>query len=95
MLSMAGIPPVAGFFAKYYVFTGAVQSGYIWLVLIGVLSSLIGVYYYFRVIITMFLPADRESVQYNIPSVQSLILGLILILTLALGMAPSILLDLI
>src|SRR5436853_3747211 len=54
MLSMAGIPPVAGFFAKYYIFYSALQSGYVWLVVVAIISSLIGVYYYFRVIYTLF-----------------------------------------
>lgn len=60
MLSLAGIPPVAGFFAKYYLFYGALLSGYTWLVLVAVLSSLIGVYYYFRVIYTIFQPTSSE-----------------------------------
>ena len=45
MFSLAGIPPVAGFFAKYYLFYGALIGGYTWLVIIAVMSSLIGVYY--------------------------------------------------
>ncbi|MBI4945281.1 MAG: NADH-quinone oxidoreductase subunit N [Bacteroidetes bacterium] len=57
MLSLAGIPPLAGFFGKYYIFTSALQSGYVWLVLIAVLGSLIGVYYYFRIIIKMYSPS--------------------------------------
>lgn len=61
MLSLAGIPPVAGFFAKYYLFYGSLLAGYTWLVLIAVLSSLIGVYYYFRMIYNCWLP--RESGQ--------------------------------
>lgn len=61
MFSLAGIPPVAGFFAKYYLFYGTLLSGYTWLVLIAVLSSLIGVYYYFRVIYTIFQPAAEEN----------------------------------
>lgn len=89
MLSFAGIPPVAGFFAKYYVFIGAIKNDYTWLVLIAVLSSLIGVYYYFKVIITLFQPADRESVQLEMPSNFSLLLVIIVILTLVLGIAPG------
>jgi NADH-quinone oxidoreductase subunit N len=91
LFSMAGIPPVAGFFAKYYVFTGALASGYLWLVMIAILSSLIGVYYYFRVIITMYQHADRESVQLSINPAQILVLGLALILTLVIGLVPAIL----
>jgi len=54
MLSLAGIPPLAGFFAKYYIFTAALQQHYTWLVVIAVMGSLTGVYYYFRIIIAIF-----------------------------------------
>lgn len=53
LFSLAGIPPMGGFLAKYMVFTGAISSGYLWLTLLAVLSSLIGVFYYFRVIYAM------------------------------------------
>lgn len=89
MLSLAGIPPVAGFFAKYYVFLSAIESGYTWLVLVGVLSSLIGVYYYFRIIITMFQPADRESTQIQFSNSQNAVLWLTVILSLILGFMPG------
>lgn len=89
MLSLAGIPPVAGFFAKYYVFLSAIESGYTWLVLVGVLSSLIGVYYYFRIIIAMFQPADRESTQIQFSASQNAVLWLTVILSLILGFMPG------
>ena len=89
MLSLAGIPPVAGFFAKYYVFLSAIESGYTWLVLVGVLSSLIGVYYYFRIIIAMFQPADRESTQIQFSSSQNAVLWLTVLLSLILGFMPG------
>jgi NADH-quinone oxidoreductase subunit N len=55
MLSLAGFPPTAGFMAKFYVFSAAVKSGYIGLVIIGVLNSLISVYYYLRIVVIMFM----------------------------------------
>jgi NADH-quinone oxidoreductase subunit N len=54
MLSMAGIPPLGGFMAKYFLFANAISDGYLWLVLFAIAMSLIGVYYYFKVIIAMF-----------------------------------------
>jgi NADH-quinone oxidoreductase subunit N len=54
LLSLAGIPPLAGFFGKYMVFVRVIEQGYILLALLGVLASLIGVYYYFRIIGAMF-----------------------------------------
>jgi NADH-quinone oxidoreductase subunit N len=55
LMSLAGIPPFPGFFGKYMVFALAIQSGYTWLVVIAIITSLIGVYYYFRIIVAMFL----------------------------------------
>jgi NADH-quinone oxidoreductase subunit N len=54
LLSLAGIPPLAGFFGKYMVFVLAVQNGFVLLALLGVLASLIGVYYYFRIMAAMY-----------------------------------------
>jgi NADH-quinone oxidoreductase subunit N len=61
MLSLAGIPPMAGFFAKYYIFTAALQQHYTGLVLIAILGSLVGVFYYFRLIIAV-LKTGTETV---------------------------------
>ncbi|MCC6817777.1 MAG: NADH-quinone oxidoreductase subunit N [Bacteroidia bacterium] len=54
LLSMSGIPPLSGFFAKYLVFTAAVENGYLWLAVVGIIASLIAVYYYFKLITAMF-----------------------------------------
>lgn len=49
LLSLAGIPPLAGFAGKFYLFSGAVQAGYHWLALIGLIMSMISVYYYLNI----------------------------------------------
>ena len=54
MLSLAGIPLTAGFWGKFYMFSTAVERGQIWLLVIAVLMSAVGIYYYFRVIIAMY-----------------------------------------
>ncbi len=54
LFSLAGIPPFAGFWGKYYVFLSAIQLNYIWVAIIGILLSLIGVYYYIKVILYMW-----------------------------------------
>lgn len=54
LLSLAGIPPLPGFFGKYMVFALAIDHGYTGLVIVAIITSLIGVYYYFRIIIAMF-----------------------------------------
>src|SRR5258708_27246529 len=60
MLALAGFPPMAGFAAKYYLFYAALQGGYPELLIIGVLASVLGMYYYLRVIRTMFM--EQETV---------------------------------
>jgi NADH-quinone oxidoreductase subunit N len=54
ILSMAGIPPMAGFIAKYMIFATAIASGYLWVTIVGIIASLIAVYYYFRIIVSIF-----------------------------------------
>jgi NADH-quinone oxidoreductase subunit N len=87
-LSLAGIPPVAGFFAKYFMFYAALKSGYGWLVLIAVLGSLIGVYYYFRIIISMYQPADRDAVPVKMPYYRQFVLWICVFATVILGLVP-------
>lgn len=60
MFSMSGIPPLAGFFGKFFIFLAAVEQGHIALVVIGVLSSVVSAYYYLRIVKVMFFdePAD-------------------------------------
>ncbi|MBA3705810.1 MAG: NADH-quinone oxidoreductase subunit N, partial [Bacteroidetes bacterium] len=88
LLSLAGIPPTAGFFAKYYIFTAAFQAGYASLVLIAILASLIGVYYYFRIIIAMYFKESTDAeiaVQVN----HKLLLIVVVIAIVALGLFPD------
>ena len=61
LFSLAGIPPTAGFIGKFYLFAGAVQSGYIWLAIIGVLNSAASVYYYLRVMVFMYMKNPEED----------------------------------
>lgn len=60
MLSLAGIPPLAGFMAKYLVFISAIQAELTLLAIIGILSSVIGAYYYLKVVATMFFNKEEE-----------------------------------
>jgi NADH-quinone oxidoreductase subunit N len=55
MLSFTGIPPTLGFVGKFYLFASAMQGGYYWLAIVGVLTSLISAYYYLRVVVTMYM----------------------------------------
>jgi len=64
LISLIGMPPAAGFMAKFYIFSGAVQHGLLWLVVIAVLNSVISAYYYLRVVKVMWLgaPVSEERV---------------------------------
>jgi NADH-quinone oxidoreductase subunit N len=61
MFSMAGVPPLSGFFGKLYVFLSAVQSGLWTLAIVGVLTSVVGAYYYLRVVKVMYFDAPAEA----------------------------------
>jgi NADH-quinone oxidoreductase subunit N len=60
MFSMAGIPPLAGFFAKLYVFVAAIEAGLIAVAVIGVLASVVSAYYYLRIVKVMYFDEARE-----------------------------------
>jgi NADH-quinone oxidoreductase subunit N len=55
LLSLGGIPPTAGFMGKLYLFAAAVQAGYVWLAVVGVVMSAVSIYYYFRIVLQMYL----------------------------------------
>ena len=61
LLSMAGLPPLAGFIAKFYVFKAVVISGYMWIAVIGIIGSVISAYYYLNIIKVMYLDELEES----------------------------------
>jgi NADH-quinone oxidoreductase subunit N len=62
LLSLAGLPPFAGFFAKLYVFWAAIESGLTWLVLVAVVNSAVSLYYYAQVIHDMYMvPAAADT----------------------------------
>jgi len=64
MLSLAGIPPFAGFFGKYFIFSEAMRNGYQNLVFLAIISSIIGVFYYMKVIVAMYSkPANEIEVK--------------------------------
>lgn len=87
MFSLAGIPPTAGFFAKYYIFSAAIQNNLTGLVLIAVAGSVIGVFYYFRIIIALF--RDNESVKVEMNSGYKAILLITTVIALILGILPG------
>jgi NADH-quinone oxidoreductase subunit N len=91
LLSLVGIPPLAGFVGKFYVFGSAVRAGYIWLAVIGVLNSAIAAYYYLRVIVYMYMrePEDTASATYTPSFAGVLALTIALVGIVLLGVAPA------
>ena len=74
LFSLAGIPPLAGFFAKYYVFLGAIKAGLYGLAVIGVLTSVVGAYYYLLIVKIMYF--DEPAKGFNpVPSELKAVLG--------------------
>ena len=94
LLSLIGIPMTGGFFAKFYVFSAAFQNNLIWLVIIGVLNSAVGAYYYLRIIVAMYMREPREDtvvspVSFSLGSA----LAISVLATLYLGILPGRVLD--
>ena len=76
MVSLAGFPPTIGFMGKFYLFSAALYSGYLWLVIIGVINSLISVYYYIGVVVAMYMhkPVDDRRIEQVVPGVGLVVL---------------------
>jgi NADH-quinone oxidoreductase subunit N len=100
MLSLAGIPPLAGFWAKLYIFAAAVQEDLIWLAILGVVNSVVSAYYYMRVVVAMYMregqipeePAKRR-VDLVCPALQVGV-GLASVVIVVLGIVPGPILNL-
>jgi NADH-quinone oxidoreductase subunit N len=87
-LSLAGMPPFGGFVAKVFVFAAGVQAGYVWLVIVGILNSILGVYYYLNAMkyVYLYRMPNEDEEQHPIPLTRPyaialvvLVLGVILV----------------
>jgi NADH-quinone oxidoreductase subunit N len=94
MLALTGIPPLSGFWAKYYVFLSGIQAGLTWLVVVAVVSSVISAFFYLRVLVVAYLQepvgdvAAEPAAAGRAPAL-GLALGLAGLLTVAIGLAPE------
>jgi len=91
LLSLGGFPPLAGFIAKWYVFGAAVQTGHYWLAIVGVLSSVVAVFYYLRIVVAMYM-TEEKAAAIALPRLPGLtFVGLLLALAgvLYLGILPA------
>lgn len=93
MLSLAGIPITAGFFAKYFVFSVLIGTPFKWLIIVAILTSAVGVYYYFKVIIAMYLKKDESHQEVSMETSHVLLLALTTLFTIVLGIVPNYIIE--
>jgi NADH-quinone oxidoreductase subunit N len=86
MFSLAGIPPLAGFFGKYLVFTLSINNGFIALTVLAVITSLIGVYYYFKPVIAMTQFSESEI---EVSNPEKILLSILIVVNIAVGIFPD------
>lgn len=92
MLSLAGIPPLAGFFGKYLLFVSAIKAGFLWLTIIAVISSIISMYYYIGLILFMYFKEEKEAItpRFGLPAIAIVIC---LAGTIIFGIVPQYIVD--
>ena len=93
MLSLGGIPPTAGFMGKVWVFGAAIDQGFIWLAVIGVVNSAISLYYYYRVIVFMWLKEETFGSDIEMSPAVATVLGIAVVGSIVFGIFPDILFD--
>ena len=93
MLSLGGIPPTAGFMGKFWLFSAAIEAGYVWLAVIGVLNSAISLYYYIRIVVFMYLKKETTGSEPATGPALAFTLAVAVIATHALGVYPRLLFE--
>ncbi|MCD4814604.1 NADH-quinone oxidoreductase subunit N [bacterium] len=91
LLSLAGIPPLAGFTAKFYLFAAVYGQGFVWLVVLAVLNSALSLYYYLRVVRAVYItpPAANAAGPWEVPAPLAIVLAVTVIGILLLGIYPG------
>jgi len=89
MFSLAGIPITAGFFAKYFVFTTLIGTPYKWLLILAIITSAVGAYYYFKIVIAMYFNKSEDDAPLIIENSNKFVIIISTILILAIGIFPS------
>jgi NADH-quinone oxidoreductase subunit N len=93
MLSLAGIPPLAGFIGKYAIFVEALHNGYAWLVVLAALNSAIGIFYYFKVMRMAFISSEEGPISVPYVLGYAAVLVICTLALLVLGIFPNIVLN--
>ena len=90
LFSLMGIPPSAGFSGKFYIFAGALDAGYVWLAVLGVLNSAVSLYYYLRVMVFMYFRDPEEDFSWiQLKPGATICIVLSVIAVLYMGIVPS------
>jgi NADH-quinone oxidoreductase subunit N len=89
LLSLAGIPPTAGFIGKYFIFLSLVETGHYYLAVLAVAYAVVALYYYFRIVVAMFMRKAAEAVPLATSVGVRVALGVTLIMTLVIGIYPQ------
>jgi NADH-quinone oxidoreductase subunit N len=89
LLSLAGIPPAAGFLGKYYIFLSLIESQHYWLASLGVLYSLFGLYYYLKIANSMLVRAPVETGKLPISVGMRFAVGIAALATIVIGVFPE------
>jgi NADH-quinone oxidoreductase subunit N len=93
LLSLGGFPPTAGFVGKYYLFSGALEAGETLLVLLGVLTSVISVFYYLRIVVLMYMSEGISSAPFKPSNIAYIAIAICVLLTLNYGIFPAVLMH--
>jgi NADH-quinone oxidoreductase subunit N len=95
LLSLGGLPPTAGFIGKYYIFIAAVSAGHYWLAIIGVLTSVVSVFFYLRVVVSMYMAEPSNApVPARVTGTGMAALAIAVVAIIYLGILPTRVIDL-
>jgi NADH-quinone oxidoreductase subunit N len=85
LLSLGGIPPLAGFFGKFFLFSAAVNAGLIWLAVVGVLNAIVSLYYYLSIMKVMYVDPPEETTRIPVPAACAIVIAVTVIGILLMG----------
>ena len=94
MFSMSGIPPLAGFFGKLFIFQSAITEGYYILAILGIITSGVAAYYYLRIVKTMFFDEIQDKLTVTLPRTRKVIIGLSIVFVVLFITKPSLYIEL-
>jgi len=89
LLSLAGIPPAAGFIGKFYLLAEVARQGKLWLAALALVMSVVSISYYISVIKTLVMEKAEDESRIKVPFAQKAVLGLSVLVTLAMGVFPG------